>query len=98
MNKISISGTLHMEAVRSSIGLSLRTSFKEDGEVRDVFACWTKASEVSGNIRSFIEGCRADHPESLMMGFTSFSQDAAMVLQGDAPEAINTFGIGEKCG
>ncbi len=95
MSKVTVDGTLVIEKTESSLGPSIRTSFRGEGAKGISFACWVRVKDISGNIRSLVNGTRPESPESSMLGFTEFTQDVARVLTAEKRPELNTFGIGE---
>jgi len=76
-----IEGTLFLEKVDSSVGESIRTSFKIRGRHQDFFACWVKLSDLSGDILKRLGVLESPKPYACMLGFTEFSDQVAYLLK-----------------
>jgi hypothetical protein len=90
-----LDGTLTIESMESSVGPSVRTSFRADGASGISFACWVKEKDLSGNIRAQVNSTKPENPESCMLGYPVFDRDVARVLREKKRPELNTFGIGE---
>ena len=84
MNKITLQGTLSIETEKDGV----RTSFTPKTASTTMFACWTRLSDLSGNIKGGAPIC-----ESTMIGFTEFDKSVVRLLAQKEENKRNTFGL-----